>query len=259
MLADSHCHLDCLDLKNYNGDLSKAIAAARLKEVQYILCPGISIEAFPRVLEISESDIDLFAAVGVHPTEKEVRQPTLDELLILGENKKVVAIGETGLDFYRGDIEAERKRQIDLFKLHIKVARELAKPLIIHARSADQDIIKILTDEHDKEIGGVMHCFTGSLDMAKKAIDLGFYISFSGIVTFKNAEDLRNVAKNIPLDRILIETDAPYLAPVPMRGKPNEPAYLPYVAEFMAELLNIPYDRFTGATTENFLRFCKKI
>ncbi len=257
MLADSHCHLDCLDLSPYKQEVHKAIVAARLKGVKYILCPGITVEAFPNILKIVETEADLFAAVGVHPTEKEAHQPTLNELIELAQNKKVVAIGETGLDFYEGKDEVNTKKQIDLFKLHIRAALELNMPLIIHAREADKEIIEVLETEKAKRVGGVMHCFTGSLAMAEAALRLGFYLSFSGIITFKNAEKLRNIAKTIPIDKILIETDAPYLAPVPMRGKPNEPAYLPYTAEFMATLLGISYESFVNQTTENFLRFCR--
>jgi TatD DNase family protein len=257
MLADSHCHLDGLDLKNYNGDIHQAIAAARLKGVKYILSPGVSLESFPDVLKIVESDPDLFAALGVHPTEENAREPSLEELLTLGQNKKVVGIGETGLDFFYAKDEINRKRHERLFRLHIKAARELKKPLIIHSRDADQEMIKILKEEHAAEIGGVLHCFTGGMDMALEAINLGFYISFSGIITFKNAENLRVIAKTIPIEKMLIETDAPYLAPVPMRGKPNEPAYLLYTAEFMASLLSIPYESFASTTTENFLRCCQ--
>lgn len=254
MLADSHCHLDCLDLKNYSGDVNQAIAAARMKGVKYILSPGVSLETFPNVLKIVGNDPDLFAALGVHPTEENVRQPSLEELLSLGQNKKVVGIGETGLDFYYAPDEIDRQRHRELFQLHIKAALELNKPLIIHARDADQEIIKILREEHGEEIGGVMHCFTGSMAMALEAIELGFYISFSGIITFRNAESLREVVKNIPLEKVLIETDAPFLAPVPVRGKSNEPNYLPYIAEFVAKLLGISYESFANLTTENFLR-----
>lgn len=255
MLTDSHCHLDCLDLKNYAGKVENAIAAARLKGVKYILSPGVSLEELPGVLEIVSNDDDLFAAVGVHPSEKKARNPTLEDLLSLGENKKIVALGETGLDYYYGGEDAERKRQNDLFRLHIKAAKYLKKPLILHARDADQDIIEILTKEDAKEVGGVLHCFTGSLEMAKAAVELGFYISFSGIITFRNADSLRDVAKNIPLECIMIETDAPYLAPTPVRGKSNEPVYLPYIADFMAEMLDISYESFANQTTENFLRW----
>lgn len=257
MLADSHCHLDCLDLEKYGQDVCQAIAAARKKNVRYILCPGVSIEAFSNIFKIISVDQDLFASVGVHPTEKNVYQPKLQDLLTSGEHKKVVAIGETGLDFYYGNDEVERQRQRELFGLHLQAARELGKPLIIHARDADQEIVKILTEEHAEEIGGVLHCFTGSLEMAQASIALGFYISFSGIVTFRNAESLRQVAKKVPLEKILLETDAPYLAPNPVRGKSNEPANLPYIAEFMAELLGVSYEEFAAQTTANFLQFCR--
>lgn len=258
MLTDSHCHLDTLDLTPYGQDVYKAIAAARLQGVKYILSPGVSIEALPNVLKIVASDDDLFTSIGVHPTEKEAHQPSLSELVTLGQNKKIVGVGETGLDFYYGKEEGERKRQIELFKLHIQAARELAKPLIIHAREADKEIIEILALEHAETIGGVMHCFTGSQAMAETAIKLGFYISFSGIITFRNAENLRVIAKKLPLEKILIETDAPFLAPMPLRGKPNEPSYIHYIAEFMAKLLGLSCESFTNQTTENFLQFCKR-
>lgn len=258
MLADSHCHLDGLDLKSYSGgDLGQAIAAARANGVRYILCPGVTLEGFPNILKIVAEDVDLFAAVGVHPTEEHVYQPKLDDLLILGDNKKVVAIGETGLDFHYSNDESNKIVQLELFKLHIQAARELSKPLIVHARDADLEVITVLREEQAEKIGGVMHCFTGSLTLAKAALDLGFYISFSGIITFRNADSLRAIAQEIPLEKLLIETDAPYLAPVPMRGKTNEPAYLPYIAEFIARLLGISNEEFSNQTTENFLRFCR--
>lgn len=253
MLADSHCHLDCIA----DAELSRAIIAARAKGVKYILCPGISFESFPKVLNIVEGDDDLFAAVGVHPEEEEVHQPSLEELLTLGQHKKVVAVGETGLDFFHGNSELQQARQIALFKLHIQAAKELNKPLIIHSRDAAVEMLKILTAENVGEIGGVMHCFTGDLAMAQELIALGFYISFSGIITFKKTERLHEVIKNIPLEKILIETDSPYLAPVPMRGKPNEPAYLPYIATFAANLLGMSCEAFANRATENFLRFCR--
>lgn len=256
-IADSHCHLDCLDLTPYNGDLCKAIAAARAKDVNYILCPGLDIERFSDVLKIVETDNKLFAAVGLHPTEKDSHEPSLDELLTLGQNKKVVGIGETGLDFYYATDKLERERQKKLFKLHIQAAKILNKPLIVHARDAEADVIKLLIEERAITAGGVMHCFTGSSTFAEKAIELGFYVSFSGIVTFRKAESLREIAKNMPLEKMLIETDAPYLAPVPVRGKPNEPSYLHYIAEFIAELRGISYEAFAAETTANFLCFCK--
>ncbi|MDR1057805.1 MAG: TatD family hydrolase [Coxiellaceae bacterium] len=254
MLADSHCHLDCLDLKNYNGDINQALVAARLKDVQYILSPGISLETFPRVLKIVEDDPKLFAALGVHPVDKGVRQPSLEELLILGQSKKVVGIGETGMDFYYATHEIDRQRQRELFRLHIQAARELNKPLIIHVRDAGQEIIKILKEEHGENIGGVIHCFTGSKDLAFEAIKLGFYISISGIITFHKAESLREIVKSLPLEKVLIETDAPFLAPVPVRDKPNEPKYLPYIAEFISKLRKISYESFANIVTDNFLQ-----
>jgi len=257
MLADSHCHLDLIDLTPYDGDLRKAIAAARAKDVNYILCPGVDIENFPNILKIVETDNNIYAAVGLHPSEKDSREPSLDELITLGQNKKIIGIGETGLDFYYTVDELEREHQKKLFKLHIQAAKALNKPLIVHARDAEVDIIKLLTDEEAMIVGGVMHCFTGSSAFAEKAIELGFYVSFSGIVTFRSAQALREIAKNIPLENMLIETDAPYLAPIPVRGKSNEPIYLHYIAEFMAELRGMSYEAFAAQITTNFLRFCK--
>jgi len=256
MLADSHCHLDCLDLTPYNGDIKQAIAAARAKNVQYILCPGVDIENFPRVLTIVQDDPDLFATVGLHPTEKNSRDTSLNELLTLGQHKKVVGIGETGLDYFYAENAERIQRQKQLFKMHIQAAKALNKPLIIHTRDAEADTIKLLVEEGGANTSSVIHCFTGSSDFATQALELGCYISFSGIITFKNAESLRQIAKQVPLDKMLIETDAPYLAPVPMRGKLNEPAYLPYVAEFMANLLGLSDEVFAKQMTENFLRFC---
>jgi hydrolase, TatD family len=258
MLADSHCHLDRLDLGPYDGDLHKAIAAARAKDVNYILCPGIDLEHFPNILKIAETENNIFASIGVHPTEEDAHEPTLDELTALGQNEKIVAIGETGLDFYYATNDLQREHHKKLFKLHIQAAKALNKPLISHSRDADADTINILTEEDAKTVGGIMHCFTGSQAMAEKTIELGFYISFSGIVTFRNAHALREIAKWVPLEKMLIETDAPYLAPVPVRGKSNEPVYLHYIAEFIAKLRGISYDAFAAQTTANFLQFCKK-
>jgi TatD DNase family protein len=256
MLADSHCHLDRLDLSSYNGDLNKALVMAQTKDVEYILCPGIDLENFPNILKIIETNNNIFGAVGVHPTEKTVRMPSLQELITLGLHKKVVGIGETGLDFYYANDEVQRERQRGLFKLHIQAAKALNKPLIVHSRDAEADITKTLVDENAAIVGGVMHCFTGSQALAEKMLELGFYISFSGIVTFRNAQPLREIAKNMLLEKMLIETDSPYLAPVPIRGKSNEPAYLHYIAEFIAKLRGMSYESFAAQTTENFLRFC---
>ena len=251
MLIDSHCHLDRLNLAPYNGDLTKAIATARAKDVSYILCPGIDLETFPNILTIAKSDPKIFAAIGVHPSSHQL--PDLAKLLTLGQHEKVVAIGETGLDFSYAHTESQRQYQRKLFQLHIQAAKTLNKPLIIHSRDAEAEMTQILTTARTK---GVMHCFTGSKAMATTAINMGFYISFSGIITFRNAEALRDIAKTIPLENMLIETDAPYLAPVPMRGKPNEPSYLPYIAEFIAKLRGISYQTFAAQIAANFWRFC---
>src|SRR3990167_11174613 len=229
MLVDSHCHLNCLDLTPYQGELALAIQAAHDHGVSHLLCVCIDMEHFPEVLAIAKQYPNVQASVGLHPTERVGEEPTAERLIQLAYHSKVVAIGETGLDYYRcyGDMTWQQQR----FRNHIRAARELKKPIIVHSRQAPEDTIRILKEEKANEVGGVMHCFTESWEMAKQAIDLNFYISFSGIVTFQNAKIVQQVAMNVPIERILIETDAPYLAPVPYRGKPNEPAYVKYVAE----------------------------
>jgi TatD DNase family protein len=259
MLTDSHCHLDRLNLDNHEGLVSHAIATARQKGVKYMLCPGVTLDDSDRILQLVEGDNDLFAAIGLHPTAKVTCQPTYEQLVALCQQQKIVAIGETGLDFSYGNDATEQFRQKNLLELHIRVAKELDKPLIVHSRDAGRETMEVLVKTQAGQVGGIMHCFTGSKEMADAAIALGFYISFSGIITFPNAAALRQIAKTLPLDRIIIETDAPYLAPQSMRGKPNEPAYLPYIAEYLADFLNIPYETFAKQTTENFLRCCKLI
>ncbi len=257
MLADSHCHLDRLKLDSYDGKIDLAIAAARAKTVEYILCPSVTTDSISSILEIVNLDSKLFAALGIHPTEKDASIPSYGELLAMAHHGKIIAIGETGLDFHHSHDATEIQRQGELFKLHIAVARELNKPLIVHSREAEKEIMEILVREQASRSGGVVHCFTGSEEMAMAALSLGFYLSFSGIITFPRAENLRSIAKLIPLDKMLIETDAPYLAPNPLRGKSNEPRYLPYIAEYMANLLAIPYESFAQQMVENFLRFCR--
>lgn len=252
MLVDSHCHLDRIDLTEFNHDLNEAINFAKTLEVQYFLNVCVELETFPQVLAIAKKHDCVSASVGLHPTELVAVEPTVDELVTLTQDKKVVAIGETGLDYYRVEDNAEWQRE--RFRRHIRAAKISQKPLIIHTRQAREDTIKIMREEGADTICGVMHCFTEDWDMAKKALDLNFYISFSGIVTFKNAMELKEVAKLVPLDRILVETDAPYLAPVPYRGKPNQPAYVRYVAEYLAELKDIPFAEVAKQTTENFFR-----
>ncbi len=223
--------------------------------VGHALCISVTLPDFPQVLALAENHQNFYASVGVHPDYENIDEPTVDELIRLANHPKVIAIGETGLDYFRltGDLEWQRQR----FRHHIRAAIACDKPLIIHTRNAAEDTLRIMREENAQQVGGVMHCFTESLDVALQAIALGFYISFSGIVTFKNAAALKEVAKHVPLDRILVETDSPYLAPIPHRGKTNQPAYVKYVAEEIARLRGISLEEVTAATTENFFRLFK--
>lgn len=249
MLVDSHCHLDFPELA---GDLTDVLANMARNGVAKALCISVRLEQFDRLRSLVGERANLYASVGVHPDEADAEEPTVKRLLALADDPKVVAIGETGLDYFRltGDLTWQRDR----FRTHIRAARESGKPLIVHTRAAADDTIDILREEGAAEVGGVMHCFTESRAIAQAAMAMGFYISFSGIVTFKNAAELREVARDIPLDRMLIETDAPYLAPVPHRGKRNEPAFVRHVAECLAELRGSSLDAIAAATTENFHR-----
>lgn len=250
-LVDSHCHLDQLDLAPYAGDLSKALAHAKTLGIQHFLNVCITLKDFPRVLQIAHDYPNVSASVGLHPNEVAVpHEPTAEEIFNLAQDKKVVAIGETGLDYYRstGDIEWQRDR----FRAHIQAAQKISKPIIVHSRQAKADTLQILQEENAAIVGGVLHCFTEDWEMAKLALDLNFYISFSGIVTFKNAVAIQEVAKKIPLNRMLIETDSPYLAPHPHRGRPNEPAYVRLVAECIAELRQESFEVIAEHTTRNF-------
>lgn len=249
-LVDSHCHLDFPELAERLPDLLDTMAE---KQVGWALCAGVTLERFPGMLELVEPHANLFAAVGVHPdTEEPAREADVDTLVSLAAHPKVVAIGETGLDYYRltGDLEWQRKR----FRTHIRAARECGKPLIIHTRSSAEDTLRVLKEEGAEQVGGVFHCFTEGMDVARQALDLGFHISFSGIVTFKNAVELKAVAQTVPLDRLLVETDSPYLAPVPYRGKTNQPAYVLHVAEEIARLRELPLETVAQTTTANFFR-----
>jgi TatD DNase family protein len=248
-LVDSHCHLDMLDLTQEQGDINKIIDRAKDNNVHYILNVCVTIKDFPTVLKTAERFSNVCASVGLHPNEKD-EEITEKKLIQLGEHQKVVAIGETGLDYYRtsGDTEWQRER----FRLHIRAAKQLQKPLIIHTRDAKIDTIRILQEEEAEGVAGVMHCFTEDWETAKEALDMGFYISFSGIVTFKNAHSIQEVAKRVPLQKLLIETDSPYLAPEPYRGKRNEPAYVRYTAEYLAALKDVTLQQFAEQTTQNF-------
>jgi TatD DNase family protein len=250
MLVDSHCHLDRLDLSVFDNNLEKALDSASEHGVSHMLCVCIDMENRRDVLTIAQNHDNIFASVGVHPNEKEAIDPTVDELVAYAADEKIVAIGETGLDYYYG--EGDMTWQQDRFRRHIAAAREAGKPLIIHTRDAREDTLRIMQEERAADIAGVMHCFTENWDMARRAIDMNFYVSFSGIVTFKNAVELKEIAKKVPLDRLLVETDSPYLAPVPKRGKPNQPAWVRYVAEYVAELRGISFDELAEATTRNF-------
>ena len=250
MLVDSHCHLDRLDLSQVDGKLNGLLAAAAEQDVGHFLCVSINLEDYPAMLEIVEQHDQVSASVGLHPNEQDGHDPDVDELVDHAKHPKVVAIGETGLDYFRseGDLDWQRDR----FRRHIAAAKQTGKPLIIHSRDAKEDTLKILEEESAGEVGGVMHCFTGDWDMAQRAMDLNFYISFSGIVTFKSARELQEVATRMPAERYLVETDSPYLAPVPHRGKPNQPAFVRHVAEYIAELRGESYEQVAAATTENF-------
>jgi len=252
MFVDSHCHLDFPDLAS---NLDELLRKMQENEVTHALCVSVNLQDFPRVLALAEHHENLFASVGVHPDYENQIEPDAAQLADLAKHPKIIAIGETGLDYFRlkGDLEWQRER----FRQHIRAARQSNKPLIIHTRSAAEDTLRIMQEEGADKIGGVMHCFTESWDVAQKAIEMNFYISFSGIVTFKNALALKEVAKKIQLDRMLIETDSPYLAPVPFRGKLNQPAFVRHVAEEIAQLRAVDLEEIAEATTNNFFNLFK--
>ena len=252
MLVDSHCHLNFPEL---SGRIDEALALMRDNRVTHALCVSVTLQEFPQVRALAERFPQIYASVGVHPDYPDVPVVTEEELVSLADHPKIVAIGETGLDYFR--IKDDSEWQRDRFRTHIRAAHRSRKPLIIHTREAAADTLRIMREERAGEVGGVMHCFTESWDVAQGAMDLGFYISFSGIVTFKNALGLKDVARRVPLERMLIETDAPYLAPVPFRGKTNEPGLVKYVAEEIARLRDIPLDQVASATTSNFFRLFK--
>lgn len=252
MFIDSHCHLNFPELAD---NLDDVLSKMKLNTVTHALCVSVDLDKLPQILQLAEQQDNLYASVGVHPDYELADEPTQAELVSLAQHPKVIAIGETGLDYYRlqGDLEWQRNR----FRTHIRAARECGKPLIIHTRSSASDTLQIMQEEDARKIGGVMHCFTESLEVAYAAIEMGFYISFSGIVTFKNALEIKNVAATIPLQSILIETDSPYLAPVPYRGKLNQPAYVKHVAEELAKLRDVSVEDIGLATSENFRRLFK--
>lgn len=249
MFVDSHCHLDFPDLARREDEILANMAANRVGQA---LCISVTLEDFPRVRGLAERHPNLWASVGVHPDNADCEEPDVARLLELANHPRVIAIGETGLDYHWHKDEPEWQR--DRFRTHIRAARACAKPLIVHTRSAAVDTLRLMREEGAAECSGVMHCFTETREVAAAALELGFYISFSGIVTFRNARELKEVAAWVPLDRLLIETDAPYLAPMPHRGKTNEPGWVVHVAEEIARLRGLPLDAIEAATTENFFR-----
>ncbi len=252
MFVDSHCHLDFPDLAAREVEL---LDNMRVAGVSHALCVSVNLSDCPRVLALAERHANLYASVGVHPDYEHVLEPSVEELVRLAGHPRVVAIGETGLDYYRltGDLEWQRER----FRVHIRAAIAADKPLIIHTRAASEDTLRLMREEGADRVGGVMHCFTENQAVADDALALGFYISFSGIVTFKSAQDIKAVAQHIPLDRLLIETDSPYLAPVPHRGQTNQPAWVAHVAEEIARLRGLTVETVGQASSENFFRLFK--
>jgi TatD DNase family protein len=259
MFTDSHCHLSFPEFASQMADVRAAMAAA---QVDRALCICTKLEEFDAVQSLAAQYDNFWASVGVHPDNEDIEEPTVERLVALSARPKVVAIGETGLDYYQMDERkggrsvADMEWQRERFRVHIRAAQATRKPLVIHTREASADTIAILKEEGEtgsgRAAGGVFHCFTETAEVARAALDLGFYISFSGILTFKKAEDLRQVAAFVPLDRMLIETDSPYLAPVPFRGKTNSPALVPYVARQIAEIRQMPVEDVAQVTSNNF-------
>lgn len=260
MFVDSHCHLDFPELADRFDAILQNMSA---NDVGRALCVCVTLPDFPRVMAVADRDERLHASVGVHPDYDDTEEPDVETLVRLADHPKVVAIGETGLDYYREPREDEaacrrlRERQQHRFRVHIRAARATGKPLIVHTRAASVDTIRLLREEGADACGGVLHCFTEDWETARAGLDLGFHVSFSGIVTFRNAEPLREVAAKVPIERMLIETDSPYLAPVPFRGKTNEPAFVRHVAERIAELKGLPLATVADQTTQNYFNLFK--
>jgi len=258
MFIDSHCHLDRVDLSPYGDNLDVYLNETQAERLDHMLCVSINWEAYPAMRDLVANRSQISISVGVHPTEKGGYDPTVQELVDTALADNVVAIGETGLDYARLDDDSDKQCQQQRFRNHIQAAKACNKPLIIHTRDAQQDTIDIMRQEGAGEVGGVMHCFTEDWAMAEDALALNFYISFSGIVTFKNAKQVQEVAMKVPDDRFLIETDSPYLAPVPMRGKPNYPNYVKYVAGKMAELRGVSVEQIAALSSKNYARLFNK-
>ncbi len=255
MYIDSHCHLDRIDLAPYENDFGRFMSAAEDSQIEHMLCIAIDLESYPAMLALVADYPTISVTVGVHPNVQDCHEPSVDELIALGRSPKVLGIGETGLDYFRstGDLGWQHQR----FRNHIHAAKALHKPLIIHTREAKHDALRILKEEGAEDIGGIIHCFTEDWEFAKMALDLNFYISFSGIVTFNSAKEIKETAKKVPADRFLIETDSPYLAPVPFRGKQNYPTYVRFVAEHIAELRKTTVNQIAELSTQNFYTLFK--
>jgi len=249
ILVDSHCHINFPELA---ANMSDVLDKMQQNNVVSALCVSVNLADFPQVLSLAEQHDNIYASVGVHPDYEGVEDPSVAQLVSLADHPKIVAIGETGLDYFRlkGDLEWQRTR----FRNHIRASCETGKPLIIHTREAGADTLRIMREENAQNAGGVLHCFTETWEVAEVLLEMGFYISFSGIVTFKNAKQIKEVAQRVPMDRILIETDSPYLAPVPHRGKLNQPAFVRHVADEIAALRGISVEEVARCTTENFTR-----
>ena len=252
MFVDSHCHLDCIDLADFNGSFDTLIQQTTNADIEHMLCVAINLEKYPNMLALVEDYPQISVSVGVHPMAELEAPLDGDVLKSLAANPKVVAIGETGLDYYyhKGDTQEQQER----FRTHIQVANDINKPIIVHTRDAGDDTLEILRSENAEKCSGVIHCFTESMAFAEKAMELGFMISFSGITTFKTADAIREVAKLVPDDKLLIETDSPYLAPVPHRGKQNWPSLVRHVAETLAEVRNTSVEDIAQISKDNYYR-----
>ncbi len=256
MFVDSHCHINFEGLVDRLPDVLDNMSS---HAVTHALCVSVDLETLPSVLEIAAKHDNVYASVGVHPDYEDAKEPSVAELVELAQHPKVCAIGETGLDYYRlkGRSIADMEWQRERFRTHIRAAHQTGRPLIIHTRSSSEDTLRIMKEERAEVPGGVMHCFTETWDVAEQGLAQNFHISLSGIVTFKKALDVQEVARRVPIEQLLIETDSPYLAPVPYRGKPNEPAYVSYVGRFIAQLRDQTDEELARATTDNFFRLFK--
>jgi len=252
MFIDSHCHLDKVDLAPYDGDFEAMLTAARERDVSRMLCVSIDLEQFERMYTLVQGREQVDMSVGVHPLHAHETPVTAEQLVELAKRPEIVALGETGLDYYYNTETIAVQKEA--FIAHLHASRETGLPVIIHTRDARQDTLDIIREHGDPNVAGVLHCFTESWEMAAQALELGYYISFSGIITFRNAEELREVVKQVPMERILIETDSPYLAPVPYRGKKNEPRYVPEVAQMVADLKGLRLEEVARISAENYSR-----